>query len=280
MTHALRHTRHNRSLNHRRRRAAFTLVELLVVIGIIALLIAILLPALSKAKDSANRTACLSNLRQLSMGTIMYANANRGCFPHTAPNSGSVQAADWVVWRTGQNLSDSALAQYLGGMSEKMLRCPVDQVEGHKNTAYKYSYVMNSELGAWNDNASPQTYFQQATNYDAISDIAIKLTDVRNSSEKIMFYEEDETTIDDGHGKLRTPNLLAIRHGRGLQNTPTINQALCSSGKLSSSVAVVTSSQATGAVNFCDGHAAVVTREYAHHPKHYEPKYENNMIPP
>src|SRR6059036_782080 len=82
--------------------AGFTLVELLVVIGIIAVLIAVLLPALSKAREQAKVAACLSNIRQLTTGWIMYANDNKGnlVFAETddystnPPPTGSI-AADW-----------------------------------------------------------------------------------------------------------------------------------------------------------------------------------------
>jgi prepilin-type N-terminal cleavage/methylation domain-containing protein/prepilin-type processing-associated H-X9-DG protein len=66
----------------RDRRAGFTLVELLVVIGIIAILMAILLPAVSMARHQARQAACGSNLRQVGIAIFAYANANNGRMPY------------------------------------------------------------------------------------------------------------------------------------------------------------------------------------------------------
>jgi prepilin-type N-terminal cleavage/methylation domain-containing protein/prepilin-type processing-associated H-X9-DG protein len=64
-------------------RKGFTLVELLVVIGIIALLISILLPSLNRARETANRVKCGSNMRQIGQAILLYANENKGNYPRT-----------------------------------------------------------------------------------------------------------------------------------------------------------------------------------------------------
>ena len=78
-----------------RRTRGFTLVELLVVIGIIAVLISILLPAMSRARQQAVSTQCLSNLRQIGQAAIMYANENHGYLP---PGDGGDKLVRFIDW--------------------------------------------------------------------------------------------------------------------------------------------------------------------------------------
>jgi prepilin-type processing-associated H-X9-DG protein len=72
-----------------RKTGAFTLVELLVVIGIIALLISILLPSLNKARETANRVKCAANLRSIGQTLLLYENDNHGLYPRTYWNGAS-----------------------------------------------------------------------------------------------------------------------------------------------------------------------------------------------
>lgn len=95
------------------RRKGFTLVELLVVIGIITIIIAMLLPALNKARRSALAVACQSNLRQLGGATIMYGNDNGGFLPawgfhQPDPTQGS------PYWDNSKHWWMATLAPYLG----------------------------------------------------------------------------------------------------------------------------------------------------------------------
>jgi prepilin-type N-terminal cleavage/methylation domain-containing protein len=137
-------------------RHAFTLVELLVVIGIIALLISILLPALSKAREQGNWVACMSNLKQIGTGLLMYSNENKGFLPRPASNGNGQYADDFIIWREpptapATSVNDTVLVPYLNVKDDKfktLFRCPTDNWADRAPQAgfsfpFRYSFTMN-----------------------------------------------------------------------------------------------------------------------------------------
>ena len=100
------------------RRTGFTLVELLVVISIIALLLSILMPALSQVKKKAQSVICRSNLKQIGTGSLMYAQNNKDMFvPYYSGNG--IDQKSWIVklMKDRHFYTDNQIAYISGSMS-------------------------------------------------------------------------------------------------------------------------------------------------------------------
>jgi prepilin-type N-terminal cleavage/methylation domain-containing protein/prepilin-type processing-associated H-X9-DG protein len=177
-----------------RRRRGFTLVELLVVIGLTVLLVSILFPAVNSAREKANAAACASNLRQLYTAVLMFACDHDGGLPRASivaetPTTTSAAYQDLCPWVNedpgfpGGIISFEAggLWKYMGGVAarQKVMNCPGDrddrsQHQGVRAIARNFSYSFNANLRRGpGDNPTP-----------------VRLAAIVRPAEKIMLYEE------------------------------------------------------------------------------------------
>jgi prepilin-type N-terminal cleavage/methylation domain-containing protein/prepilin-type processing-associated H-X9-DG protein len=203
------------------RRQAFTLIELLVVIAIIAILAALLLPVLSKSKDQAATTKCLSNLKQLTLAWTIYAGDNNGVLVENNP-LGSPAYISGKAWILGdmQSLPDATnIADVTSGRlfpysaSAGIYKCPADVIP-YAIGPKRYDRTRSYSIGGQMNSDYP---------IDAQFPCNVKESDIRHPppSKALVFVDEAAWSIDDGYYAINInlrewQNMLAARHDHGL----------------------------------------------------------------
>ncbi len=210
-------------------KSAFALIELLVVIAIIAILAAVLLPALNKAKTKAQGIGCLNNLKQMTLAWTMYAHDQNDAVPL---NIGYPTLADWESWVHGDMtldfpppgspflpsdstnrgyLASSRLAPYLGSGSLGVWRCPSDQ-STRTFGGIKYPRVrsisMNVGLGYYHPTEPPYRPFW-VPDWQWERKVR-KTSDIRNPGPArcFVFLDEREDSIHESHFTVHSDGLL------------------------------------------------------------------------
>jgi len=209
----------NRSKSQPKARGAFTLIELLVVIAIIAILAAILLPALAAAKDKARAIQCMGNSRQLMLGWIQYAHENNDQLvvswdttttmnDITSPNPiYGTWADDVMTWAipspdycfVPEGITKALLYPYVNNISA--YKCPADDYLSPVQRLAGYngrprSYSMNCFFGYTYVN---ETYV--ANEFFPAYRQFLKLGTIRNPSDLYVFLDEHPDNINDGYFK-------------------------------------------------------------------------------